>query len=397
MALHPQRTAHPGAQSLVVLARRESALRVMSPRRAAVLGLRVKPSFQCRPSKTEPNPRESTVAHGRRHGARAREPLEENSREEKPERYGGRYPLGVWVALIALYLVWGSTYLAIRIAIETLPPFFMAAVRMVLAGGLLYALARLRGAAAPTKVHWRHAFVIGAFLLLGGNGLVVWAAQSLPTGLLSLLVGATPLAMVLVGWVGNAEARPRPQTLGGLALGMAGLVWLLMPGHLSQDHPLDLVSAAAALAATFSWAVGSHYARRAELPRSQILTIAMEMLSGGILLAVAAVAAGEFGKIHLERISIASALALLYLVIFGSLVGFSAYIYLLERTKPALATSYAFVNPLVAVFLGWLVRNEPIGVHVIGGGVLILAAVILITVDRERAAQLAPESEIELT
>jgi drug/metabolite transporter (DMT)-like permease len=295
-----------------------------------------------------------------------------------------------------LYLVWGSTYLAIRIAIETIPPLLMAGVRMLIAGGILATYAWLRGAPMPTRNEWRSVAIVGTFLLLGGNGLVVWAAQKLPSGLLALLVGATPLSMVLVGWLAGADGPPRPLTMVALVMGMAGLGWLMMPRGTQELH-VDLLSALAALGATLGWAIGSHQARRAQLPRSKSLTIGLEMLVGGVELCLAGLLLGELARLRLGEMSWQSLAALAYLIVFGSLIGFSSYIYLLEHTRPALATSYAFVNPLVAVALGWAIRNEPIGLRVLGGGALIVLAVVLITLDRARTQELAPEKEIEVT
>lgn len=297
-------------------------------------------------------------------------------------------------ALLTIYFVWGSTYLAIKVAIETIPPFLMAGVRMLIAGTLLYSFARLRGAPSPNMQEWKATTIVGAFLLLGGNGLVVWAAQKLPSGLLSLLVGATPISMILLGSVLGYEKAPGVATIAGLIVGFLGLAWLVYPAHNASGARVDLLSACAAFGATVSWAWGSHYARRAPLPASKMLAIAMEMITGGVLLVIVSVLAGELTAVHRGRISVASLAAVAYLVVFGSLVGFSVYMYLLEKTTPALATSYAFVNPIVAVILGWALRNEEIGPHVIGGGALIIVSVILITMERSRASTGGEDYEV---
>ncbi len=303
----------------------------------------------------------------------------------------------ILAALVVLYLVWGSTYLAIRIAIETIPPLLMAGVRMLIAGVILVVYAWFQRAPKPTWEECRDSAIVGTFLLLGGNGLVVWAAQKLPSGLLALLVGATPLSMVLVGWVSGFEGRPQWLTVLALIMGMTGLAWLVIPRDVPGGLHVDLFSALAALGATLAWAIGSQYARRAKLPSSKSLTIGIEMLIGGIELCLVSSMMGEFAHVRVAQMSWQSIAALIYLIVFGSLIGFSAYIYLLEHTRPALATSYAFVNPLVAVVLGWAIRDEPIGVHVLFGGALIVLAVVLITLERARTNELTLDREIEVT
>lgn len=302
----------------------------------------------------------------------------------------------VIAALLTLYLVWGSTYLAICVAIETIPPFLMAGLRMLLAAAVVLGYAWGRGALRATSKEIVNAVIVGAFLLLGGNGLVVWAAQRLPSGILALLVGATPLAMVAVSWIFGGEKRPSALTFFALFLGMAGLAWLVLPTHIPVADHVHIPSAFAAVGATLAWAIGSQYARTAELPKGKAVAIGVEMLSGGVLLCVGGVLMGELPRFHVANMSWQSLTAFVYLVVFGSLVGYSAYIYVLEHTKPALATSYAFVNPLVAVVLGWALRGEPITSRVIVGGLLIIGAVLLITAEKARSTKEVPEKEPEL-
>lgn len=302
----------------------------------------------------------------------------------------------VIVALVTLYLVWGSTYLAICIAIETIPPFLMAGLRMLIAAAVVLGYAWARGALRATRKEVTNAAIVGAFLLLGGNGLVVWAAQRLPSGILALLVGATPLAMVSVSWIFGGEKRPSALTFFALFLGMAGLAWLVLPTQIPVAAHVHVPSALAAVGATLAWAIGSQYARTAELPKGRAVAIGIEMLSGGVLLCVGGILMGELPRFHVANMSWQSLTAFVYLVVFGSLVGYSAYIYVLEHTKPALATSYAFVNPLVAVVLGWALRGEPINSRVVVGGLLIIGAVLLITAEKARSSGDVPEKEPEL-
>lgn len=285
-------------------------------------------------------------------------------------------------AFVAVYIIWGSTYLAIRFAIETLPPLLMAGARFLIAGGLLYVFVRLRGAARPTLVHWRSGLIVGGLLLFCGNGGVVLAERTVPSGLAALLVSTVPLWMALLEWLRPGGRRPRLAVAGGLALGLAGVALLIGPkaftgGIGSVGGVLLLVAAAVC------WAGGSLYSRNAPLPESPLLGNAVEMLAGGALLAVIALATGEAGQLHLAAVSPRSALALAYLVIFGSLVAFTAYIWLLRHVPTARASTYAYVNPAVAVFLGWAFAGERLTPLTFVAAGVILAAVIVITTFRE--------------
>jgi drug/metabolite transporter (DMT)-like permease/heme-degrading monooxygenase HmoA len=288
-----------------------------------------------------------------------------------------------------VYVIWGSTYLAIRYGVETLPPFGMAAVRFLVAGALLYGWARLRGAPRPTRRGWGAAAVVGAALLLVGNGAVTWAEQRVPSGLAALLIASEPLWIVLLGWwrPGAAERGPRPngRTAVGLALGLAGVAALVVPDALRGGGTggVDPVGAAAVLAGAFAWAAGSLWAvgdaGRARLPTSGPLATGMQMLAGGAFLLVASLLAGEPAAFHPAAVSRASIAALGYLALFGSIVAFSAYSWLLTVEPPARVATYAFVNPAVAVLLGWLVAGEALTGHILGAAAVIVAAVVLLT------------------
>ena len=286
-------------------------------------------------------------------------------------------PAKVALGFAAVYLLWGSTYLAIRFAVATLPPFLMAGTRHLIAGALLYALMRARGAPRPTFANWKSATMLGALLLLGGNGLVSAAEQTVPSGVTALMVAAVPFWMVLL----NALDRRKPPglpLLGGLGLGVAGLAVLVLPtgGHVAGH--IDPLGIAMLLAGSLAWAVGSLYAPRAALPTSTFLGIGMEMLAGGLLLWLAGLATGEGAALHLAAVTPKSLLALGYLVIFGSLLGFSSYVWLLKVTTPARASTYAFVNPVIAVLLGWAFAGEAITPRIALAGGIIVAAVCLI-------------------
>ncbi|MEX0894009.1 MAG: drug/metabolite exporter YedA [Gemmatimonadota bacterium] len=282
-------------------------------------------------------------------------------------------------AFAAVYLIWGSTYLAIRIAIETLPPFLMAAVRFACAGLILYAWARLRGAPRPTPAAWRATGIIGGLLLLGGNGSVVWAEQTVPSGIAALMVAGVPLWMVLFDWLAPGGTRPAARTMVGLLLGLAGLAILVGPSALRGVGPVNPVGAAVLMIGSVSWAAGSIYARHARLPDRPLLTTGMQMLVGALLLAVASVLLGEPANVAWGSISPRSALALLYLVVFGAIVAYSAYVWLLRNATAARVSTYAFVNPLVAVLLGWGFANEPLTPQTLAAAAVIVAGVALIT------------------
>lgn len=290
------------------------------------------------------------------------------------------------LAFAALYTVWGSTYLAIRVAIETLPGFLMAGVRFLVAGAALYAYARLRaGAGRPTAGEWRATAVVGALLLLGGNGGVVWAEQRVATGLASLIVATVPLWMVLLAWAGPGGRRPSLGVAAGLALGTAGLVVLVGPATFAGHGAVDSLGALALLGSAISWAAGSVYARGAALPASPLLATGMQMLAGGVLLVAAAVATGH-ATVDPGAVTLRSMLALLYLIVFGSFVGFTAYVWLLKVAPPARVSTYAYVNPIVAVLLGWAVLGEPLTARTGMAAGVIVAAVALITLSRPRPA-----------
>jgi drug/metabolite transporter (DMT)-like permease len=286
----------------------------------------------------------------------------------------------IWLALGSVYVIWGSTYLAIAVAIRTLPPFLMASVRFVFAGALLYAWAIRRGdrrGDRPTGRQWVAAFVVGGLLLVGGNGGVVWSEQYVPSSIVALIVATVPLWMALIDRLVNGQ-RLALQAVTGLVIGFAGLV-LLVGG---PGGRFNLAGVIVVVGASLSWAIGSIYQRAAPLPARALVGISMEMMGGGILLGVVGILSGEIGQVHLSRISGDSLLALGYLVVFGSWIGFSAYLWLLRVAPVSLVGTYAYVNPVVAVFLGWWLLSEPITLRTLGAAAVILAGVALIVTAR---------------
>jgi len=284
----------------------------------------------------------------------------------------------VAIALATVYVLWGSTYLAMRLAIATIPPFTMAAVRHFTAGAILYTFARLRGAPRPRAAHWRSTAIIGALLLLLGNGGVVWAEQRVSSGMAALLICSEPMWIVLFAWLRRDGRRPSPLVVAGLLVGMAGLALLVRPG-LGGGGAVDPLGVMAVLIASISWAAGSLYVQRATLPSSPLLATSMQMLCGGLLLFATGALTGEPASFALSRVSTGSMLAVLYLIVFGSLIGFTAYTWLLRSASPVLVSTYAYVNPVVAVFLGWALASESVTPAMLLGAAVILGGVALIT------------------
>ena len=283
------------------------------------------------------------------------------------------------LAFAAVYVIWGSTYLAIKYAIETLPPMLMAGTRFIIAGGALYAWARMRGAARPAAVNWRSSLAIGGLLLLGGNGLVVLAERDVPSGLAALLIATEPLMVVLLDWVRPGGSRPSLRVSFGLVLGLVGMALLVNPSGGEGAGEVHTLGALMLMVATISWAAGSLYAARAKQAAAPMMAAAMQMLAGGALLLVVGLSRGEAAMFDPSAVSLRSMGAFFYLIVFGSLVGFTSYSWLLRTVSPSLASTYAYVNPVVAVLLGWALAGEAITMRTILAAAVIISAVIIIT------------------
>ena len=286
----------------------------------------------------------------------------------------------IWSALIVVYLIWGSTYLAIRYAVETTPPFLMAAVRFIISGGFLYALRRFKGDPRPEAVEWRSAAIIGIFLLVGGNGGVAWAEQFVISSLAALLVATVPLWMVLIDTFRPAGKRPGLMAIGGILIGFVGVVLLIGSAAGGADTE-NLSGAVALILASLSWATGSIYSKSARLPPSQLLGTGMQMLAGGVALMLLAIVRGEWSGFELAAVSPRSALALAYLTVIGS-SAFVAYVWLLRVAPTPLVATYAYVNPLVAVLLGYFLAQEPMTVSSLFAAGLIIGSVVLVSTPR---------------
>ncbi len=288
------------------------------------------------------------------------------------------------LAFAAIYIIWGSTYLAIRFTLETLPPLLTAGTRFFLAGAILYGCIRIRRrVSAPTGKHWLASFIVGGLLLLGGNGAVVLAEQTFPSGLASLFIAIVPLLMVLIEWLMFQGERPSFNVFTGIAVGIFGVVLLIMPAfcHVAGMQ-WDGKGVLLLIGAALSWSFGSVFARRVAQHKEILLSAGMQMIAGGLLLFFVGVCRGELFTVHFTVFSIRSVGAFFYLIVFGSLIGFSSYIWLLKNAGTARASTYAFVNPLVAVFLGWWLAGEIVSSVTLLAAAMVITAVGIITFDQ---------------
>lgn len=286
---------------------------------------------------------------------------------------------GILLAFAAVYLVWGSTYLAIRVAVAGIPPFLMAGTRFVASAALLFPFLLRRGDPRLTPRQWLDAGVVGCLLMLGGNGLVVWAEQVAHSGQTALFIASTPVWFTVFEWFRPGGSRPGPLTWLGIALGFAGVSTLAMGRSHDTGSP-GLPQSLALLAATLCWAGGSTYARHAAKPASALMGAAAQMLVGGVAMLAVGLLRGELQALDPAAIPTKSWLALGYLVAFGSLVGYTAYVHLLRHCTAAQVSTYAYVNPVVAVLLGALVLGESLGPRVRIAGALVVGGVVLLTV-----------------
>ncbi len=302
--------------------------------------------------------------------------------------------LGVLAAFAAVYVIWGSTYFGIKVAIESLPGFTMAGVRFLTAGSLLYIWCRWRGAARPTLLGWRNTFIVGGLLLFGANGSVVWAEQRVPSGLTALLVAILPVWMVLIEWLRPNGNRPTKGVVVGVLMGVVGVGVLIGPESIIVGNAVDSLGALALLAAGFLWALGSIYSRHSTMPPSPLLATSMQMLAGGALLAVLGVFTGDWARFDPANVTSRSLWALAYLIVFGSWIGFSAYVWLLRVTTPARVSTYAYVNPVVALVIGWGLGNESLDARTLIAACVIIAAVAVITLGGQSVRSKRRASEV---
>ena len=289
----------------------------------------------------------------------------------------------IWLGMLVLYVVWGSTYLGIAIAVDTIPPFLMAAARFFLAGAILLAWSIAREGRSfipPSRREWRDSAIVGALLLGGGNGLVAFGEQTVPSGIAALLVGLMPVWVAILGGIFLGDRLPRLAVI-GIAIGFAGVAILVGPSAFGGGGALDPVGLAACLLAPIAWAGGSLFAsRRASLPGRPLVATGLQMVLGGLVLAVMASLAGELGTFDPAAVTRDSLLAFAYLTVIGSILAFTVYGWMLRVAPLPLVATYAYVNPVVAVILGWLVLGEAIEPRtVLAGGVIIFAVALIVT------------------
>ncbi|MGE5414799.1 MAG: EamA family transporter [Syntrophomonadaceae bacterium] len=298
-------------------------------------------------------------------------------------------------AFAAVYVLWGSTYLGIRISIETLPPFFTQGVRYMTAGAVIYAWARRKGAARPSRREWAGGAVAGILLFVFGTGGVVWAERLIPSGVAALIVATEPASFVLIEAV-RRRRLPRGSILAGIALGAVGLAILVGPGDLLGGEHFALSALLVLVVGTFCWAGGSLFSRGSRLPASPWMATAVTLVTGGAGLAVVGTLSGELARFDPAAISARSVAAFVYLLVFGSLVGFSAYLWLLRNTSVARVSTYAYVNPVIAVVLGWAVAGEPLSARVLLATAVIVGAVAWIIRHGGEDAEVVVPDEADL-
>jgi len=301
-------------------------------------------------------------------------------------------PTLVWLSFASVYILWGSTYYAIRVGVESVPPYLLAGIRHLIVGLIFYPVVRLTTREKPTLAQWRTAFIVGCLLLGLGNGTVSWAEQTVPSGIAALLVATVSLWMVLVDWLRPGGVRPAPRVIAGFLLGFAGMALLVGPKDLGNSDRVNPIGAVALIGASLAWASGSIFSRHQPLPRSPLLSMAMQTLCGGSMLCLFATLTGETREFHFAQVSTRSWLGLLYLIIFGSALGFSAYVYILKHSTAAHVATYAFVNPVVALLLGWFLAAEPLSLRTLLASAIILTAVILVITAPHKTAHEAQEA-----
>src|SRR5438067_6532627 len=290
----------------------------------------------------------------------------------------GPRKIQVIAAFAALYLIWGLTYLAILFAIQSIPPFLMAGARFLLAGLIMFAIARTQGPLRSTSAEWRTSLIVGACLLLGGNGGVTLSEKFIESGLASLIVATVPIYITLLGWLAGMTPRPQPIVWLGLAGGFAGVALLLGPAlrFSGKGHPA--IGMSILLVGSFLWSAGSLYSRTAKHSASPFLAAAQQMFCGGALLMLTGILIGEVKNFYPEKISVLSLWAFIYLVLIGAIVGYTAYFWLLRHCDPAKVATYAYVNPVVAVLLGALFAHETVTLRTLIAAALIIGSVALI-------------------
>jgi drug/metabolite transporter (DMT)-like permease len=280
----------------------------------------------------------------------------------------------LFAAFIAIYAIWGSTYLAIRYAVESIPPLMTAATRHLVAGSLIFAWVWFRGF-RPTAKQWRAALKIGALYFLVGHGLLHWAELHVASGLAALLIATEPMIIAILAVLAGQE-RLTPMLVSGMILGLIGVA-VLMGGSVFGERG-ELIGVVVVLASAVAWSLGVHFSQRVPLPSNTLAASALTLLAGSVLLWIASAATGEFSRLQLSQVTSKSALGLAYLVLFGTIIAFTAYTWLLSHTSATVVSTHTYVNPIIAVLLGWALAGEPLNGRVMIAAVVILGSIVLI-------------------
>jgi len=302
----------------------------------------------------------------------------------------------IWLALLALYIVWGSTYLGIKVAIETIPPFFHGGVRFLISGFILVIWQRIAGYPLPTRKQWFSTAIIGSLLLLGGNGLVAWAEQFIPSGIAALIIASVPMFLVVGEAIRPNGVKPNWQGIVGLLIGFVGIFILIGPSEISgSTTKLNTFGIAALLSACLFWTIGSLYSKSADLPKSSLMNTGAQMLMGSMSLFIVSLITGELHGWDVTAVSARSLYGLSYLVLVGSLVGFVSYGWLLQNAPISLVSTYAYVNPIVAVLLGTWFANEKLEPRIWLATGIIIGSVIFINSTRPKVKKESKEVLVE--
>lgn len=295
------------------------------------------------------------------------------------------------LAFAAVYVIWGSTYLFIKYAIESVPPFMMGAARFTAAGLLLYTIARWRGARAPDRYDWRSAALTGVLMLGVGNGAVMWAELTVPTGIVALIVSTTPIWIVVFDWLRPRGVRPRLPVIIGLALGLAGMIILIGPRAIVGEGHVDEIGVLILLTGSLGWAIGTMLSKGSKRSSAPLAYAALQMIAAGVAMSITSAALGEHTGFRPGDVSLRALLSWIYLMLAGSIIGYTAYIYLLGQVSAAKAATYAYVNPIIAVLLGWAFLSEPIGARTIVAAAVIIGGVAIITLSQGHAVHVTGE------
>jgi drug/metabolite transporter (DMT)-like permease len=284
----------------------------------------------------------------------------------------------VFLAFFAIYILWGSSYLGIRFGLESFPPFLMMGFRFAVAGLILMVWAKFQGAPPPSRVEWRSTAITGIIMFSVGNGLLVWAQQHTPSGLTALIMALIPAWIVLLDWVRPGGVRPNSEVIIGVVMGFVGIALLINPDKLGGHQDVSLIGLVALVISGVCWAGGTLYARQSKQPQSPIMATGMQLFCGGVMLFLAGVVSGQVADFDPNAVSLRSIISLVHLIFSGSILGFTSYVWLLRVTSASQVATYAYINPVVAMILGWLFAGEMLTPRTVLAAMVIIAAVAVI-------------------